>query len=96
LKHVEHAETRRGENIFRRAKIDPSMAWSWAALIAAALIAFWATRGTDYHQLALGILLSSVALLILLSLVEVVWRALEATFGSGQSDATDLPERRGP
>jgi uncharacterized membrane protein len=96
LKHVEHAETQRGESIVRSAKIDPSTAWSWAALIAAALIAFWTTRGTEYHQLALGILLSSVALLILLSLVEVVWRALEATFGSGQSDATDRPERRGP
>ena len=96
MKHVEHVETQRGENIFRRAKVDPSTAWSWAALIAAALITFWATRGTEYHQLALGILLSSVALLILLSMVEVVWRALEATFGSGQSDATDRPERRGP
>ena len=94
MKHVEHAETQRGERIFRRAKIDPSTAWSWAALIAAALIAFWATRGTEYHQLALGIVLSSVTLLVLLSLVELVWQALEAMFGSGQSDATDRPERR--
>jgi uncharacterized membrane protein len=96
LKHFEHVGTQRGQNIFRTAKIDPSTAWLWATLIAAALIAFWATRGTEYHQLALGILLSSVALLILLSLVEVIWRALEAMFGSGQSDATDRPERRGP
>jgi RsiW-degrading membrane proteinase PrsW (M82 family) len=81
------------ENIIRRVKIDPSTVWSWA-LIAAALIAFWATRGTEYHQLALGILLSSVTLLVLLSLVELVWQALEAMFGSGQSDATDRPERR--
>jgi uncharacterized membrane protein len=82
------------ENIIRRVKIDPSTVWSWAALIAAALIAFWATRRTEYHQLALGILLSSVTLLLLLSLVELVWQALEAMFGSGQSDATDRPEPR--
>ena len=96
MKHVDHAETRRMEKIFRRANIDPLMAWSWAALIAAALIAFRATQGTEYHQLALGILLSAVTLLLLLSLVEVVWLALEARFGSGQSDVTDRPERRGP
>jgi hypothetical protein len=30
----------------------------------------------------------------LLSLVELVWQALEAMFGSGQSDATDRPEPR--
>lgn len=96
MKHVEHVGTQREENIFRRANIAPSTACSWAALIAAALIAFRATRGTEYHQLALGILLSAVTLVILLSLVEVMWRALEATFGSGQSDATDRPERRGP
>jgi uncharacterized membrane protein len=77
-------------------KIDPSTVWSWAALIVASLIAFWVTRGTEYYQLAFGILLSSVTLLILLSLVELVWQALEAIFGSGQSDATNRPERRGP
>jgi hypothetical protein len=70
-------------------RIAPSTVWSWAGLIAAALIAFWATRGTEYHQLALGILLSSVTLLVLLSLVELVWQALEAMLGRGQSDAID-------
>ena len=94
MKQLEHAGTRRKENIFRRLRIDPPTVWSWAALIAAALIAFWATRGIEYHQLALGILLSSVTLLVLLSLVELVWQALEAIFGSRQSDTTDRPEPR--
>jgi hypothetical protein len=84
------------EKILRRANIDPSTAWSWAALIAAALIAFRATQGTEYHQLALGIVLSAVTLLLLLSLVEAIWQALEARFGSGRSDVADRPERRGP
>ena len=96
MKHFGGVRTHRKENILRSVKIDPSTAWSWAGLIAATLIVFWATRGTEYHQLALGILLSAVTLLILLSLVEVVWQALEATFGSGQSDATNRAERRGP
>jgi uncharacterized membrane protein len=94
LKNLEHAMAQLGKRIFRRVTIDPSSVWSWTALIAAALITFWATRGTQYHQLALGILLSSVALLVLLSLVELVWQAFEAMFGSGQSDSADRREPR--
>jgi hypothetical protein len=94
LKHFGREGTRRKENILRRMKIDPATVWSWGALTAGALISFWATRGTEYHQLALGILLSLVSLLILLSLVELVWQALEAV--SGQSDAPNRPDRGGP
>ena len=74
--------------------VDPLAAWLWAAFIAAALVAFWATRQTQYHQLALGLLLSSITLLILLSLVELAWQLLEATFGSGHPDSTDGGDRR--
>ena len=77
-------ETRRT----RTMEIDPATIWSWAALVAASLIVFWTTRGNRYHQLALGILLSSITLLILLSLVELVWRVLETVFGSGTTDRT--------
>lgn len=45
--------------------------------IAAALIFFWASRGTLYYQFAIGILLSAVTLLVLLLVVEVVWQTLE-------------------
>jgi hypothetical protein len=74
--------------------IDPLTAWSWAAFIAAALVVFWATRGSQYHQLALGLLLSSITLLILLSLVELVWQVLEAMLGSKHADPTDREGRR--
>ena len=96
MKHVEDAETGRKENVFRGVRIVPSTVWSWAGLIAAALIAFWVTRGNKYHQFALGILVSSVSLLVLLSFVELVWQALEAMLGSRQSDVTDRSKRRGP
>lgn len=59
-------------------RIEPSTAWSWAALTAAALVGFWITQGTQYHQFALGVLLSSVSLLVLLFLVEVIWQAVAA------------------
>jgi hypothetical protein len=74
--------------------VDPPAAWLWAASIAAALVAFWATRETQYHELALGLLLSSITLLILLSLVELAWQVLDATFGSGHPDSTDGGDRR--
>jgi hypothetical protein len=41
-----------------------------------------ATRGNEYHQFASGILVSSVSLLVLLWLVELVWQVLEAILGS--------------
>ena len=96
MKHVEDAETGRKENVFRGVRIVSSTVWSWAGLIAAALIALWATRGNKYHQFALGILVSSVSLLVLLSFVELVWQALEAMLGSRQSDVTDRSKRRAP
>ena len=46
---------------------------SWACLIIASLIAFWLTDGTQYHQLAAGILMSSLTLFILIALFESLW-----------------------
>jgi hypothetical protein len=46
----------------------------WACLIIAALVAFWLTEATQYHQLAAGILMSSSTLFILLALFECLWR----------------------
>jgi hypothetical protein len=46
----------------------------WACLIIAALVAFWLTEATQYHQLAVGILMSSSTLFILLALFECLWR----------------------
>jgi hypothetical protein len=53
------------------------------------LAIFWTTRGSQFHQFALGLLLSSITLLILLSLVELLWQVLEPMFGSEHSDPTD-------
>jgi hypothetical protein len=61
LKHVEDVEAGRKENILRGVRIAPSTVWSWAGLIAVALIAFSATRGDEFHQFALGVLVSSVS-----------------------------------
>ncbi|MGH6681850.1 MAG: hypothetical protein ACREDL_23600 [Bradyrhizobium sp.] len=46
----------------------------WALVIAAALIWFWVSRGTDGYQLALGLLMSSVALFIRMALFEILWQ----------------------
>jgi hypothetical protein len=45
----------------------------WAAVIGVALILFWISRETRFHQLAIGILLSSVSLFVAMSLFEAVW-----------------------
>lgn len=46
----------------------------WIGLIVASLIAFWLTEGTQYHQLAAGLLMSSSTLFILMALFECLWR----------------------
>jgi len=46
----------------------------WLCLIAASLIAFRLTEGTQYHHLAVGIMMSSSSLFILMTLFECLWR----------------------
>ena len=47
----------------------------WMAAIAAALIVYWISNHTQFHQLAAGLLLSSVGLFIAMSLFEAIWLA---------------------
>ena len=49
---------------------------SWLALIAGALIIFWATRGTQFQQLGIGLLMASVSLLVAMAVFEAIWLAL--------------------
>jgi len=48
------------------------------ALTGAALIFFLLTFGTSYHQLAIGLLASAVAWVLLIILLESVWRLVTA------------------
>lgn len=70
--------------------IDRSTFYAWAALIAAALIAFLLTRGTSYHPLAFAILASTVTLLVALSIFEGVWLAVQAAI-----DFPDFASKQG-
>lgn len=79
-------EAHRRGDVLRRFGVEPATVLSWVALIVAALIAFWATRATQYRQLGVGILLSSATLLCLLLLFEAVWQLLLAVLGFEQSD----------
>jgi hypothetical protein len=47
---------------------------SFAALICGAVIFLWISRGTQFHQLAIGIMMSSVTLALALALFELCWR----------------------
>ncbi len=84
----------RHRQFFRGTSIDRATLWFWTTLIAAALVAFWATRGTQFHPLALAILLSSLSLLIALSIFELVWAALKAVFDAESPGAVDRRETR--
>jgi hypothetical protein len=44
-------------------------------LIAGGFIFFWMSRGTQFHQLAIGIVLSAVTLMVGFALVELCWWA---------------------
>ncbi|HLZ05488.1 MAG TPA: hypothetical protein VKR55_25480 [Bradyrhizobium sp.] len=60
----------------------------WACLIVVSLIAFWLTERTPYHQLVVGILMSSSTLLILMAVFECLWR-LSVDPLSGDDNADD-------
>jgi hypothetical protein len=53
----------------------------WAATIVVALILFFVTEGSSYHQLVMGLLASAIALCIALSLFEAAWQAVTAMLG---------------
>lgn len=46
----------------------------FATLICGALVFLWISRGTQLHQLAIGIVMSSVTLALALTLFELCWR----------------------
>jgi hypothetical protein len=46
----------------------------WVCLIIVSSIACWLTEGTEYHPLAVGTLVSSSTLFILMALFECLWR----------------------
>ena len=45
----------------------------WALVIGAVLVGFWFSRGADGHQLAVGLLMASTTLFVLMALFEIVW-----------------------
>jgi len=47
---------------------------SFAALICGAMIFLWISRGTQFHQLAIGIMMSAITLTLALALFELCWR----------------------
>jgi hypothetical protein len=55
---------------------DAPVILGWACLIAASLVIFSLGKGTPYHQLAAGILMSSSTLFVLMALFELFWRLL--------------------
>lgn len=57
-------------------KRDPRLL-HWAVVIGLECVALIVARDTPYHQLTIGILAATVVLLVLLSLLEMVWRVLE-------------------
>jgi hypothetical protein len=57
-------------------KDNASVILRWAALIAASLIIFAASRGTRFQQFGDGLLTASVTLLIAIGLFEIIWQLL--------------------
>jgi hypothetical protein len=53
----------------------------WLALVAVAVVLFLITIGTWLHQFALGLLISSITLLIVLTLFEFAWQKVASATG---------------
>lgn len=66
-------------------KSNASTIWSWAALIAAAIIIFVLSIGTGYQPLGISLLLSAVTLLVAMAIFEVIWQFAARLFGEGQT-----------
>jgi hypothetical protein len=58
---------------------------TWGAAIGIALIGFFVTAGSQYHQLAVGILSTLVSLFVAMSVVEGIWVFVERLFGVEES-----------
>ena len=58
---------------------------AWGGAIAFSLIGFFATAGTQFHQLAVGIVSTVVSLFVAMSVVEGVWVGVERLFGVQES-----------
>ena len=67
--------------------LQENHAISWAALIVFALIVFWLSADTPYHQFAIGLLAGSVTLLAIMLLVEILWWIGAKVFGSRGADS---------
>jgi hypothetical protein len=48
----------------------------WIVVIVGAFAAFWLSEGTAYHQLTVGVLMSSGTLLVLMAVFEAAWRMI--------------------
>jgi hypothetical protein len=62
---------------------------SFAVLIGGSLFFLWISRGTQFHQLAIGTVMFSVTLAAALALFELCWRAggyVARRFGLGDKD----------
>jgi hypothetical protein len=58
-----------------------AVALCWLGLLmVGALIGFWSSEGTSYHQLAIGAVMSSVSLFVLMALFECVWWAVSCWY----------------
>jgi hypothetical protein len=69
--------------MLRLLKDNSTRLYGWAAAICAAGIIFGISRGTPYHQLAIGLLASAITLFVLMSIVEGAWFAADEFLGKG-------------
>ncbi len=59
---------------------DAAALAQWSAAIIAAAAALQLSRGTSFHQLAIGVLGSLICTFVGLSLVEIAWRIVTAAW----------------
>jgi hypothetical protein len=62
---------------------------AWAALIGFALIGYWLSIDTRFHQLAIGVLAAAVTLLVVMLVFETIWWLGAAVFGSPAEKSSD-------
>jgi hypothetical protein len=70
--------------------------FAWLALTCAALIAVVISSGTSYHRLAVAVLISAVAWLVLIAVFEGAWELATAVLRASGLDGSKPAEPKGP
>jgi hypothetical protein len=84
-----------GATVMHWFKNNMPIVWWWVALIAVSVVVFAASRGTEFAQFGIGLLSSSLALLVVMAIFEVIWQLAAKSFDPSRGEGAGKSRPRG-